>query len=411
MAVRAIRAVRATYLPSTLHGGAIYRYCMWLALWARHDFSFAPPMHSVPNRQFLRRYDGLSLVHHCLERVSPQHMTPGALTQACRLAHRLGFWSEEWADSAIASLLVPSRLWVFAPSDAQLTLVGVLRGLARRCPGRMRRIVGLQRCLDALDLYYWYTPPHDDESFAGDASSAGSGLRQDRREAHSPTGGASGGGGGGNRFKDWSYASKQWLNPSTGHVLGRKASGSSLQEIRARLLDAAVLMTCEGDGVTRADVAAVLGYLRGCRDDLSRCEALRLVLRLIEDPRQAGRFAIASGYVATDTYVGDDGPDEFPHGGPFGGPDRGGAAIATYLSLLRASDPTVRVLALLAFAQVSRLRETPFGLHHDSHGDEGCARGSSALLLFIMRFRPPHLSTYVGMPRPGERQGRSQRGL
>lgn len=355
-----------------LHCGAIDRHCAWFALWARHDCPFAPPMHSVPNRQFLRRYDGLSLVHHCLERVSPQHMTPGALTQACRLAHRLGFWSEEWADSAIASLLVPSRLWVFAPPDAQLTLVGVLRGLARRCPGRMRRIVGLQHCLDALDLYYWYTPPPDDESFAGDATSAGSGLRQDRREAHSPTGGGSGGGG--NRFKEWSYASKQWLNPSTGHVLGRKASGSSLQEIRARLLDAAVLMTCEGDGVTRADVAAVLGYLRGCRDDPSRCEALRLILRLIEDPRQAGRFAIASGYVATDTYVGDDGLEELSHGGPFGGPDRGGAAIAIYLSLLRASDPTVRVLAFLAFAQVSGLRESPCGASRPARRLSVCTR-------------------------------------
>ncbi|CAN0564937.1 unnamed protein product, partial [Ectocarpus sp. 12 AP-2014] len=102
---------------------------------------------------------GLSLIPFCLERVSPQHMNAGALAQACRLADRLGAWSEDWADSTIESLLSPSRLWVFAPTEVQMTLVGVLRGLARRCSGRMRRVVGVQQCLDALDLYYWYTPP------------------------------------------------------------------------------------------------------------------------------------------------------------------------------------------------------------------------------------------------------------
>lgn len=272
-------------------------------------------------------------------------MTAGALAQACRLADRLGSWSEDWADSAIASLLAPSRLWVFAPPDAQRTLAGVLRGLARRCPGRMRRIVGLQRCLDALDLYYWYTPPTDDALARKNASP----VEDSKEESQSPMGSTRGG--------DWSYVSQQWLNPSTGDVLGRKASGESLRDIRARLLDAALLMTCDGDGVTRADVAAILGYLQGCRDDSSRCEALRFMLRLTADPRQAGRFTIASGYVATNTYIRDDNGDQ-PLDGPGGGPSRGGAAVAIYLSLLRASDPTVRLLALLAFAQVSKYANT-----------------------------------------------------
>lgn len=303
---------------------------------------------SVPNRRFLRRHDGLSLIHHCLERVSPQHMTPGALAQACRLTDRLGSWSEDWADSAIASLLAPSRLWVFAPPDAQITLAGVLRGLARRCPGRMRRVIGLQRCLDALDLYFWYTPPAD-----GVGVGYTTPPMDDTHTVHigNLVGGA---GGGGDSSKHWSYKSQQWLNPSTGDVLGRKASGASLREIRARLLDAAALMTCDGDGVGRADVAAILGFLRGCRDDTSRCEALRLVLRLTDDPRQASRFTVASGYVAIDSFFYDCHHGDSPLDGPGGGPCRGGAAVAIYLSLLRAADPTVRLLALLALAQVTK---------------------------------------------------------
>lgn len=289
---------------------------------------------SVPNRRFLRRHGGLSLIQHCLERVSPQHMTPGALTQACRLADRIGTWSEDWADSAIAALLAPSRLWVFAPSEAQVTLAGVLRGLARRCPGRMRRVVGLQRCLDALDLFYWYTPPASRE----DGPVDGSGLPARSSDVNS---------------KGWSYVSRQWVHPSTGEILGRKASGAALQEIRARLLDAAVLMTCDGDGVGKADVAAVLGFLRGCRDDASRCEALRLILRLTDDPRQAERFAVASGYVATDTYEDHDVDGDCGDENRGRGPGRGGAAVAMFLSLLRVADPTVRLLALLALAQVS----------------------------------------------------------
>lgn len=310
--------------------------------------------HSVPNRRFLRRHDGLSPIQHCLERVSPQHMTPGALAQACRLADRLGSWSEEWADSAIASLLAPSRLWVFAPSEAQLTLAGVLRGLARRCPGRMRRVVGLQRCLDALDLYYWYTPP----SSAGDDSEEAWIKSRSGRDTVRAADGVRGSGGGHGASvngavdsKGWSYVSRQWVHPSTGQVLGLKASGAALREIRARLLDAAILMACDGDGVSKADVAAVLGFLRGCRDDSSRCEALRLVLRLTDDPHQAFRFVVASGYVATGNYGGD-GDDS---GGDTGrGPGEGGTAVALFLSLLRASDPTVRVLAFLALAQVRR---------------------------------------------------------
>lgn len=292
-------------------------------------------------------------------------MTPGALTQVCRLTDRLGSWSEDWADSAIACLLAPSRVWVFAPPDAQLTLAGVLRGLARRCPGRMRRVIGLQRCLDALDLYYWYSPPIQEGDEPGVAngphSTDADGATGERAEV--PGGGDSGGDGSGgsslsgaSASKDWSYVSRQWLNPSTGELLGCKASGAPLREIRARLLDAAVLMVCDGDGVGRADVAAILGFLHGCRDDASRCEALRLVLRLTDDPRQAARFTVASGYVATDIYAGDHGVDGAPldDGGPSCGPGRGGGAVAIFLSLLRARDPTVRLLALLALAQVRR---------------------------------------------------------
>lgn len=297
-------------------------------------------------------------------------MSAGALTQACRLTERLGSWSEEWADSAIESLLSPSRLWVFAPTEAQLTLVGVLRGLTRRCPSRMRRVVGVQRCLDALDLYYWYTPPLSDISggvprdsspesspaglLASRASAGGS--RRSSHGSHNPDGG------GGAGSEGWSYASRQWLHPSTGEILGAKASGTVLREIRARLLDTAILMTCDGDGVRRAEVAAVLGFLRGCRDDVSRCEALRLVLRLTDDSHQAGRFVVASGYVAAET--SSPGGEEDDEGGdvsPGRGPGRGGTAVALFLSLLRASDPIVRLLAFLALGQVrEKIAESGF---------------------------------------------------
>lgn len=289
-------------------------------------------------------------------------MSAGALAQACRLTERLGSWSEEWADSAIESLLSPSRLWVFAPTEAQLTLVGVLRGLTRRCPGRMRRVVGVQRCLDALDLYYWYTPPvnevggevpRDSPSEASPAglpaARASEGGSRRSHGSHDPDGG------GGAGSEGWSYASRTWVHPSTGEILGAKASGAVLREIRARLLDTAILMACDGDGVRRPEVAAVLGFLQGCRDHASRCEALRLVLRLTDDAHQAGRFVVASGYVAAEASTpgneeddhGDDGD-----GSSCRGPGRGGTAVALFLSLLRASDPIVRLLAFLALGQV-----------------------------------------------------------
>lgn len=292
-------------------------------------------------------------------------MSAGALAQACRLTERLGSWSEEWADSAIESLLSPSRLWVFAPTEAQLTLVGVLRGLTRRCPSRMRRVVGVQRCLDALDLYYWYTPPGNEVKggLPRDSSTQTNPAdfpptRQSRRNCNSH-GSYDTDGGGGTGSEGWSYASRQWVHPSTGEVLGAKASGAVLREIRARLLDTAVLMACDGDGVRRAEVAAVLGFLRGCRDDASRCEALRLVLRLTDDAHQAGRFVVASGYVKAEadaeaeaSMSGGGEGDEGGDGSPGRGPGRGGTAVALFLSLLRASDPIVRLLAFLALGQV-----------------------------------------------------------
>lgn len=277
-------------------------------------------------------------------------MSADALAQACRLADRLGSWSEEWADSAISSLLSPSRLWVFAPPEAQLTLLGVLRGMTRRCPGRMRRVIGFQRCLDALDLYYWYTPPSN-ETIDGDSRG---------RRSRGGHGGADGVGA--VDSKGWSYASRQWVHPSTGEVLGLKASGAALNEIRARLLDTAVIMACDGDGVSRSEVAAMLGFLRGCRDDSSRCEALRLILRLTDDHRLAGRFVVASGYVAAGSYDGDDGDagdasggdgdDVGSHDGTGRGPGRGGTAVALFLALLQGDDPTVRLLSFLALGQV-----------------------------------------------------------
>lgn len=287
-------------------------------------------------------------------------MSAGALTQACRLTDRLGGWSEEWADSAIESLLSPSRLWVFAPTEAQLTLVGVLRGLTRRCPGRMRRVVGVQRCLDALNLYFWYTPPTNrgdpDDPYSQPSPvrhPAGKGSARGSRRSRGSLGADDGGLAESN---GWSYVSRQWVHPSTGEVLGVKASGPVLVEIRARLLDAAIVMACDEDGVSRAEVAAVLGFLQGCRDDSSRCEALRLVLRLIDDPQQAGRFVVASGYVAAEDQRGQEDGDGGEGESPGRGPGRGGTAVALFLSLLRSSDPTVRLLAFLALGQV-RLTE------------------------------------------------------
>lgn len=301
-------------------------------------------------------------------------MNAGALAQACRLAHRLGAWSEDWADSTIESLLSPSRLWVFAPTEVQLTLVGVLRGLARRCPHRMRRVVGVQQCLDALDLYYWYTPPANEgddvdpsseqSPVAYPAAKASTGGNRRNRGCVTEEGDSGGAG-----SKDWSYMSRQWVHPSTGEVLGVKASGAVLGEIRARLLDTVVLMACDGDGVCRADVAAILGFLRSCRDDLSRCEALRLVLRFTDDPHQAGRFVVASGYVATEEFGGEDGGgDGNDDDKPGHGPGRGGTAVSLFLSQLRASDPTVRLLAFLALGQVRRLAclHIRLRLHHPS---------------------------------------------
>lgn len=297
-------------------------------------------------------------------------MSAGALAQACRLTERLGSWSEEWADSAIESLLSPSRLWVFAPTEAQLTLVGVLRGLTRRCPGRMRRVVGVQQCLDALDLYYWYSPPVSkvSEEVPPDSSSETSPTRYQAARASAGGGRRSSDGSydvdssGATGSEGWSYASRQWVHPSTGEVLGAKASGAELREIRARLLDTAILMACDGDGVRRAEVAAVLGFLRGCRDDASRCEALRLVLSLTDDAHQAGRFVVASGYVAADAEASVPGEEEDDDGGDGGdgntcrGPGRGGTAVALFLSLLRASDPIVRLLAFLTLGKVREQR-------------------------------------------------------
>lgn len=272
-------------------------------------------------------------------------MSAGALAQSCRLTERLGSWSKDWADSCIGSLLSPSRLWVFAPTEAQLTLVGVLRGLTRRCAGRMRRVVGVQRCLDALDLYYWYTPPVNERDQSDPPSEPSPGGYS--------VGRASAGGSRVAGSKSWSYASRQWVHPSTGEVLGVKASGAVLGEIRARLMDTTILMACDGDGVGRAEVAAVLGFLRGCRDDASRCEALRLILRLTDDPHQAGRFVVASGFIANEGYGGDvGGGGGVGDDSPGRGPGRGGTAVALFLSLLRASDPTVRLLAFLALGQV-----------------------------------------------------------
>lgn len=304
---------------------------------------------SAPNRTFLQHHDGLSLVFHCLERVSPQHMTRGALVQMCRLVERLGSWSKGWADSAIALLLAPSQLWVFAHDEVKITLAGTIRGLTRRCPGRMRRVVGVQRCLDALDRFFWYTPPTCSSAcHAGD-------VRVPRT-----TGAGKNGGGNSNAG---SSVSQRWIHPSTGEVIGHRASGAALTEIRARLMDAVMLMACDGDGVAKADVVAVVRYLSGCRDAASRCEALRLVLRLMDDPHQAERFVVASGYV-NEPDAGQDGVSSGHRAtgeagvAATGGNDgfhRGGAALAVLASLLGATDSTVQLLALVALGQVSNI--------------------------------------------------------
>ena len=145
---------------------------------------------STANQSFLEQQQGFQMVSFCLERVSPQHLTPPALAAMHRLmniatwAHapiKAALWNtslppslrcvlppglKSFTTSALRHLLAHWSVWTFAADDVQQAAAHAIAAVAVENAPLVRAAVTLQWLLDGMRLYFWYTPPvsllHDD---------------------------------------------------------------------------------------------------------------------------------------------------------------------------------------------------------------------------------------------------------
>ena len=158
--------------------------------------------HDTANQHFGRVY-GFALIAHLLERVSPEYITPDIVTAIVNLCERVAF-SENYVDQVTKHLLTNFRLWVFTPLQTQLfAFNAIAQEVLLKGPSRFRSpdVLGVQRLLTALRLYYWVDGPAPHSS-------------SDNK---------------------WATATTQ-QHPVTGAVIGRRLEGNELLQARNALL-------------------------------------------------------------------------------------------------------------------------------------------------------------------------------
>jgi hypothetical protein len=202
----------------------------------------------------------------------------------------------------------------------------------------MRRLVGVQSCLDSFILCFGYREELD----ALNSCAA-----------------------------SFSFMSREWIHPVTRQTVGKRmVEGAAHGLVRERLLHAVLLMAGHEPGVRPNEVRSIMSVLLMCANTGGdgAYEILQLISRLMKEPALASRFVVAAGCASSE-----DGKDLLP---AFASP-----------SLIGSSSPQVRLLSLLILfnilAACLAMEETSKaeGAAAESHNAEENAANSDALMV------------------------------
>ena len=104
---------------------------------------------------------GFTITAYLMERMEPIHLSSETLNIILRMCTNKSM-SATFVNVGIRQLLGNFRLWVFTEDSVQLQVISFLSYQIEEDIGRYRKpnIFGVQRLIDAFELYYWYVSPN-----------------------------------------------------------------------------------------------------------------------------------------------------------------------------------------------------------------------------------------------------------
>jgi hypothetical protein len=164
-------------------------------------------------------------------------------------------------DNALVHLLANFKIWVFADPQVQL---GAMRLLGSEVQGRPRKVIGVPRMIDALQFFFCYDLSRQD---GVDSVSERDDVLP-KLIAPEPT-----------------LCASHLAHPNTAEVIGRRATGPALVELRREIWRIISGMLKEGGDLPVA-VDALLGYLSHTVNERARCEGLHMLLDVLQDEKK-----------------------------------------------------------------------------------------------------------------------------
>ena len=221
------------------------------------------------------------MMGYLLERVDPQHLSLDTVNTVCKLctyrqsAEQSPLISQLFKRLSMRCLMANFRLWIFTAIHVQTRVLELLclqvdeDILQYRNP----ETLGVQHLIDALKMYYWYTPPSPDEGFN---------AATDDIWIISP-----------NRIKS--------ISNNNGNVtteIGRRPTLESLRTIRKslwKIIDKLFLAdlpngigeNAQTESLDGAEVMALVSFLLTSTSDRERLEILDYILSILMSSNKA----------------------------------------------------------------------------------------------------------------------------
>lgn len=204
---------------------------------------------NVSNQIFMKNSYGFGVISHLIRQISPTHLTLEALLAFERLINAVSFDMNMYRD-AFNSLFFDGELWIYTKFEIQIAWIQKISDMISSKQEVFRRdILGVQKVLDLMRSYYWFTPESNSmsnflETHIGDENAAkisGDSIPPPSLALH-----------------------QQVLHPVTREVVGERPSLIQIRRIRLLLLKLIVDMV--GNTPNESELKSVLAYLTDCTD-------------------------------------------------------------------------------------------------------------------------------------------------
>ena len=188
---------------------------------------------NAQNQQHMVLAHGFQVIGYLLESINPQIWTIATLQALEQLALAV-IGCEPLFRQLFLNVYLNFRIWIYTSNEVQKELLESLSRHSKKNTNYFRSLITVQRLIDVLRKYYWFTPEF------------------------------------------YSEATKPIINPKTFETLGKRPDHHSIKQLRIIILQ--LSRTLADDGFTFEETRGFIHYLEDCADPEQGIDILQMLL-------------------------------------------------------------------------------------------------------------------------------------